>query len=377
MRKKLIYSLLVIFTLIFNVVGCSNKKEIVVSENAKKDAIELDGTSNPKNELVLKGELKRLKDLDLLCWIDNENLLAVKENDNSLIFYKYNIKGDKYEELLKKDDTKTFGEAFTGGIILLKDKYGFYVYNAKTNTTEDITKLLDEKKLGIDEGLLENRSECIFIKDGLIELIVHKEMENEDYKTTYIIDYKNNSKKEFKGMAIYGLDLTNKYGYVSEGDSIFRINIENGSKDIIHIGNRRPNVIRSVLDKSSIITEVIEKDEEENFKSNFYSINFDNKEITKCEEFYYDKPLNIAKIDTNTNLVLYTAGDDKLEAEEGFIFYGMLKDNKFIVKGSLYDSKERVCSQIPVFYISPDHRKIITTGKKENDETQWYMFQLE
>ncbi|SHF17350.1 hypothetical protein SAMN05443638_1478, partial [Clostridium fallax] len=30
--------------------------------------------------------------------------------------------------------------------------------------------------------------------DGLIELIVHKEMENEDYKTTYIIDYKEKNK---------------------------------------------------------------------------------------------------------------------------------------------------------------------------------------
>lgn len=385
--------------------GCTNIKEIKVSDNVKKEVLAKAEDNKVRSEPVLKKKLNGLGNQKILFWIDDENLLTVNPesfsfDDGKVILCSYNLESEESTEILNDSNLIIFDCSKAEGLLLLGNEKQAFVYDPKERKLEKVFDIDEQFKDGLP-GSKKTKEElnllCFsvkLIKPGYISYtskITSRDTKGLADKAEYtILNYKEGRKYTTESRCSMAglcckLDLTDRYAYIwSDLDKIVKFNLETGEKLSIKLSYPR---IRNVFEDGTLFVECTEENEKGNNKERWYKVDFDNQKVTRYDENYEGKNLWIDEIDFKNKFIGYTNVGDK-NGDKNYVFmYGKIDGNKFTVADKLFkNNEEKGCNTRGEFIFSPDHNKFITgaiitkwqdsspDNRTQNDE---YLFELE
>lgn len=384
--------------------GCSNIKEIKVSDNVQKEVLAKEEDNKVRSEPVLKKKLNGLGNQQMLFWIDNENVLTVNPEsgsfvDGKVILCSYNIESEESTEILNDSNMIIFDCLFSEGLLLLGNEKQAFVYDPKERKLEKVFDIDEQFKDGLP-GYKKPKEELNLlhysvhlIKPDYISYISKITSENTkglaDRAEYTILNYKDGRKYTAETRCSMAglcctLDLTDRYAYIcGDLDKIVKLDLETGEKSSIKLSDPR---IINVFEDGTLFVECTEENEKGNNKERWYKVDFDNQKVTKYDEDYERKNLYIEKIDFKNKFIGYTYVEHKNDDEKFEYMYGKIDGNKFTVTDKLFKNNEDAGCNTGEFVFSPDHNKFIAGAimtewqdPSPNDRTKddEYLFELE
>lgn len=362
--------------------GCTNTREIKLSENVKNDILAKAEDNKIKNEPVLKKKLSGLDNQIILFWIDDENLLTVNIDaynvkNKKVIMYKYNLESGENTEILNDSNITRICGFDDSGVVLLGNDEKAFIYDAKEEKLEEVLdfskefqgeipgmEFIKDKRDLLSQTHLKliNRDYISYISK--VNLKPAKGIEEISGTAEYtILNYKEN-KKYTTESSFYGIgldckfDLTGKNIYIQEEEQITKLNLETGEKASMKLSEPK---IEKVFEDGALLVECVEKNKMDNLSEKWYKVDFDNKEITKYDVNYESKNLSIDVVDLKNEFVAFTYLGDGKQRNENMAMYGVLKENQIILKDKIFKNNEDDgCNVSRHFIFSPDHNKFIT-----------------
>lgn len=411
MKYMIKITLIGLITVAIILSGCTNTKEIKLSENVKNDILAKTEDNKIKSEPVLQKKLEALDNKIILFWIDDENILTINRNafsmeDKKIILCSYNLESGESTEVLNDSSiTRIYGFDESGVVLLGSDKKVF-IYDAKEGKLKevmDLSKEFEDKIL--DMKSLKNKADVL--------CQTHLKLINKDYisytnkvnwnckpsdgiKETegtaeYTILNYNENKKYTTESSFYGgglnckPDLTGENIYIQELDQITKLNLETGYKSSMKLSEPK---IEKVFEDGALLVECVEKNKSGNVNERWYKLDFDNKEITKYDVNFESKNLSIDAVDLKNEFVAFAYLGDGKERNKNMAMYGELEGNKIVVKDKIFKNNEDDgCNVARQFIFSPDHNKFITgveinkwgddsSNSKTNIRNSEYLFEL-
>lgn len=374
--------------------GCTNTKEIKLSENVKNDILVKGEDNKIRSEPVLQKRLEGLDNKIILFWIDDENVLTVNKDaynikNKKVILYKYNLESGENTEILNDSNITRICGFDDSGVVLLGNDEKAFIYDAKEEKLEEILDFSKEfqgeipgmESIKYKPDLLSqahlrliNREYISYISK--VNLKQEKGIEEMSGTAEYtILNYKENKKYTTKS-SFYGIgldckfDLTGKNIYIQEEEQITKLNLETGEKSSMKLSEPK---IEKVFEDGALLVECIEKNKSGNLSERWYKLDFDNKEITKYDINFDNKNLSIDAVDLKNEFIAFTYLGDGKERNENIAMYGKLEGNKIVIKDKIFKNNEDDgCNVSRHFIFSPDHNKFITgveINKREDDSS--------
>lgn len=380
-----------IIALITMLSGCTEIKEIKVSDDVKKEALEKVDDNKLRNEPILKKKLSGLENQRILFWIDDENLLTVNTDaselkDKNVILYNYNLESSESTEILNDSKiTRILDNSHSGrdGLILIGNKKQAFVYDPKKREIEEVLDFDKEFKDGVPGSKKPKEEQDIrsynvqFIKQNYISYVSKLNRKNDkdlaDTADYTILNYKDNKKytieERYSAAGIdCKFDLTGKNIYIGQFSKLTKLNLETEEKVSMKLSMSK---IGDVFEDGTLFVYCIEENGTIYDKERLYKVDFDKKEVTRYEKNYEGKNLEIDSIDFKNQFVGYTFLGEGKDREQNVAMYGKLEENKFVVKDKLFKNNEDAgCNTSRHFIFSPNHNKFITgvvRQKWEND----------
>lgn len=391
--------------------GCSQTKEIRLSEDVKKEVLLKSQDNKPKSTPVLKKKLSGLENKRILFWIDDENILTTNREssglaDTNVILYSYNIESDESTEILNdRNITRIYDFPYNrnDGLILVGNKKQAFVFDSKERKLEAVLDLDKEFENGVPGSKRPKEQQDLraynvqLIKQDYISYVSkldkynrHGFPETAEYT---ILNYKENKKytlnERYSAAGIDSkFDLTGKNIYIGQFAKLTKLNLETGEKSSMDLS--MPS-IGNVFEDGTLFVYCTEENGTAYVKLRLYKVDFDKKVVSRYEENYEGKNLSIDWIDFKNQFVCYTYLGDGKDREQNIAMYGKIQGSKFIVTDKLFKNNEEAdCKEPREFVFSPNHNKFITTVadckiKIKNDEDvettylkdDKYLFQLE
>lgn len=391
--------------------GCSQTKEIRLSEDVKKEVLLKSQDNKPKSTPVLKKKLSGLENKRILFWIDDENILTTNREssglaDTNVILYSYNIESDESTEILNdRNITRIYDFPYNrnDGLILVGNKKQAFVFDSKERKLEAVLDLDKEFENGVPGSKRPKEQQDLraynvqLIKQDYISYVSkldkynrHGFPETAEYT---ILNYKENKKytlnERYSAAGIDSkFDLTGKNIYIGQFAKLTKLNLETGEKSSMDLS--MPS-IGNVFEDGTLFVYCTEENGTAYVKLRLYKVDFDKKVVSRYEENYEGKNLSINWIDFKNQFVCYTYLGDGKDREQNIAMYGKIQGSKFIVTDKLFKNNEEAdCKEPREFVFSPNHNKFITTVadckiKIKNDEDvettylkdDKYLFQLE
>jgi hypothetical protein len=362
--------------------GCTNTKEIRLSENVKNDILAKAKDNKIRSEPVLKKKLDGLDNQTILFWIDDENLLTINRNafsmeDQNIILYSYNLESGESTEILNDSIITRIYGFDESGVVLLGSDEKVFTYDVKEGKLEEVLdfskefedKILDMKSLKNKTDVLSQTHLKLINRDYISYTNKVNRKQSNGIKETEgtaeytIFNYKENKKYTIES-SFYGgglnckLDLTGKNIYIQESNQITKLNLETGDKSLMKLSEPK---IKKVFEDGALLTECVEKNKNGNINERWYKLDFDNKEITKYDVNFESKNLSIDAVDLKNEFIVFTYLGDGKERNKNIVMYGKLEGNKIVVKDKIFKNNEdNGCNTARHFIFSPDHNKFIT-----------------
>lgn len=134
--------------------GCTNIKEIKVSDNVKKEVLAKTEENKVRSEPVLKKKLSGLGNQQILFWIDNENVLTVNPEagsfvDGKVILCSYNLESEESTEIFNDSNMIMFDCLKAEGLLLLGNEKQAFVYDPKERKLEKVFDIDEQFKDGL------------------------------------------------------------------------------------------------------------------------------------------------------------------------------------------------------------------------------------
>lgn len=383
--------------------GCSNIKEIKVSDNVKKEVLGKAEDNKIRSEPVLKKKLNGLENQQILFWIDDDNILTVNPEafnfmDGKTVLCSYNIEKEESTEILNDSNLIILDYLKEEGLLLLGNDRQAFVYDPKERKLEKVLDIDEEFKDGLPGSIRPKEEMNLLhysvklIKPGYISYISKITTRDKkglaDRGEYTILNYKDGRKYTAEtrySMAGLGctLDLTNRYAYIcGDLDKIVKLDLETGKKSSIKLSVPR---IVNVFEDGTLLVRCTEENEKGNNKEIWYKVDFDNQKVTRYDENYDKKNLYIEKIDFKNKFIGYTYVEHKNDDEKFVYMYGKIDGNKFTVTDKLFKNNEEDGCNTSEYIFSPDHNKFIagaimtqwqepSANRTKDDE---YLFELE
>lgn len=397
-RIKIIMLTIVATTTLFS--GCKKEKEIVVSDNVKEKVVAKVEDNRPKNEPELEKSLKGLEGKNILSWIDDNNLLVSEKIDKKTVLYSYSLEKEAITEILNQEDIK-YIYGTDNGVALVGNLKQLYEFDVNTKKLEKILNFDEEFKEGIP-GSRANKDKqgfgvpgmglVKFIKKGYITYVTKVNWNDKEKSPTAeytILDYKNNKKypieSRYSAAAIdCKMDFTGKNMYIGEFSKLTKLNLESG--EITSMPLSMPKIVH-VFEDGGVFVDCTEENGSLYDKVRLYKIDFDNKKVTRYDEKYEGRCIELQGVDFKNQFFTYNTFETEKNGQKGNMMYGTIEENKLNVKGELFKNNEYDgCNTLGRFIFSPDHNKFITdviiskeeydTHKENRIKDSKYLFQL-
>lgn len=380
MTKTTLIGLITVATILS---GCTNTKEIKLSENVKNDILAKSEDNKIRSEPILQKKLEGLDNKTILFWIDDENILTINSDafsmeDKNITLYSYNLESGESTEVLNDSSITRIYSFDESGVVLLGSDKKAFIYDANEGKLEEVLdfskefedKISDIKSLKDKSNVLSQTHLRLITKDYISYTnSVHCKPSNsikEEVEGTAeytILNYKENKKYTTKS-GFYGgginckFDLTGKNIYIQESDQITKLNLETGEKSSMKLSEPK---IEKVFEDGTLLVECVEKNKNGNLSERWYKLDFDNKEITKYDVNFDDKNLSIDAVDLKNEFIAFEYLGNGKERNKNMAMYGRLEGNKIVVKDKVFKNNEDYgCNTSRHFIFSPDHNKFIT-----------------
>ncbi|WP_242835992.1 hypothetical protein [Clostridium sp. DL-VIII] len=374
--------------------GCTNTKEIKISENVKNDILAKTEDNKIRSEPALQKKLEGLDNKIILFWIDDENILIINSDafsmeDKNIILSSYNLESEESTELLNDSSiTRVYGFDESGVVLLGSDNKAF-IYDAKEEKLKEVLdfskefedKISDMESLKNKEDVLSQTHLKLINRDYISYANKVNYKPSNDIKETegtaeYTILNYNENKKYTIESSFYGgglnckTDLTGKNIFIQELGQITKLNLETGEKSSMKLSEPK---IEKVFEDGTLLVECVEKNKSGNVSERWYKLDFDNKDITKYDVNFESKNLSIDAVDLKNEFVVFTYLGEGKERNKNIAMYGKLEGNKIVIKDKIFKNKEdNGCNTARHFIFSPDHNKFITgveINKQQDDSS--------